>query len=131
MGNGIFCCNNSTSTCACQCKNGWKAPSCSTLDVLPISRYTVGIPATTPDMTANWGAGVVFEYGCWNAFVGSKTDISKGSRDNFLQNHGIIHLRSSKLGGNWENLGELKGVYGGKFGFRIDIKAHPNSGWLS
>ena len=27
-------------------------------------------------------------------------------------------------------MGELKGIYGGTFGFRVDIKAHPDGGWL-
>jgi len=130
MGNGMWCCNDSNSTCACKCNDGWKGSSCSTLDLLPIQRSTSGVPVSTTGMGPNWGAGVVYEDGYWHAFVGGKTDISDGASDLFSQNHGIIHLRSSTLGGNWENMGELKGIYGGNFGFRVDIKAHPNGGWL-
>jgi len=130
MGNGIWCCDDSNSTCACKCNQGWKGSSCSTLDLLPIPRSTSGVPISTNNMGANWGAGVVYEGGYWHAFVGAKTDISDGASDEFAWNHGIIHLRSSTLGGDWENLGELKGINGGSFGFRVDIKPHPNGGWL-
>jgi len=129
MGNGVWCCNDSNSTCACKCKQGWKGISCSTLDLLPISRSNVGVPISS-SMGANWGAGVVYEGGYWHAFVGAKTDITDGASDEFAQNHGIIHLRSESVGGDWENMGELKGVNGGNFGFRVDIKKHPNGGWL-
>jgi len=130
MGNGVWCCDDSNSTCACQCKQGWKGSSCSTLDLLPIQRSNMGVPTSTAGIGANWGAGVVYEGGYWHAFVGAKTDISDGASDEFAQNHGIVHLRSSTLGGSWENMGELKGNFGGTFGFRVDIKPHPNGGWL-
>jgi len=90
----------------------------------------MGVPTSTTGMGANWGGGVVYEGGYWHAFIGAKTDISDGASDKFAENHGIVHLRSPTLGDHWENLGELKGIYGGNFGFRVDLKPHPNGGWL-
>jgi len=132
MGNGQYCCT-SDQKCACKCNPGWKGSTCSTLDLLPIPQEHPGLKqGIIPNMGPNWGAGVVYVEGYYHAFVGSKTNLAEWASDEFALNHGILHLRSPSLANpQWENLGELKNIYGGNFGFRVDIKRHPQTGgWV-
>jgi len=113
----------------CKCEPGWSGPTCSRLDLLPLSKSAPGLRQGN-GVPPSWGAATVYHGQKWYIFAGVKTDTSTGASDLFAQNSGLMLFRANDLGGPYENLGELKGLNGQSFGFRVDLKKHPIDGSL-
>eukprot|EP00966_Prymnesium_polylepis_P242638 5611096-Prymnesium_polylepis.1 len=117
MGNGVC-----VSEGVCKCDAGWKGPSCTMLDLLPVKRASPGWndrPYSTINATwvPSWGACAIYQDNRWWFIVAAKKNHSLGSEELFGMNTHLVLLESvGDVGGPYVHHGEFAGH------FRVDCK---------